>query len=253
MALEGTILVLALAVIIGFIMGAVGIGGILLIVPLTMIAGLDIHQASATLLLTFLFTGIYSVWLFQRRGTIDWRLGIPVSLGALTFSFVGAIANVGIDATTLNIVIALVITFAGAYVLFPGLARASRKPVEGSKGTMVALLAIGAVSGFGSGISGAGGPLFSVPIMLISGFAPLTAIGTGMVLQVVSAASGSVGNFLFGSIDFYYAALITICELVGVSFGVRFAHSTNAAMLRNMAGLLCLLPGLTMLLRTIQL
>ena len=234
-------------------MGAVGIGGILLIVPLTMIAGLDIHQASATLLLTFLFTGIYSVWLFQRRGTIDWRLGIPVCLGALTFSFVGAIANVRVDATTLNIVIALVITFAGAYVLFPGLMRPSRKPVEGSKGTMVTLLAIGAVSGFGAGISGAGGPLFSVPIMLISGFAPLTAIGTGMVLQVVSAASGSVGNFLFGSIDFYYAALITIFELVGVSFGVRFAHNTNAAVLRNMAGLLCLFPGVTMLVKTIQL
>jgi uncharacterized membrane protein YfcA len=118
---------------------------------------------------------------------------------------------------------------------------------------MVTLLAIGAVSGFGAGISGAGGPLFSVPIMLISGFAPLTAIGTGMVLQVVSAASGSVGNFLFGSIDFYYAVLITIFELVGVSFGVRFAHNTNAAVLRNMAGLLCLFPGVTMLVKTIQL
>ena len=38
MALVGTILVSAPAVIIGFIMGAVGIGGILLIVPLTLIA-----------------------------------------------------------------------------------------------------------------------------------------------------------------------------------------------------------------------
>jgi len=38
MALAGTILVSTFAVIIGFIMGAVGIGGILLIVPLTLIA-----------------------------------------------------------------------------------------------------------------------------------------------------------------------------------------------------------------------
>ena len=161
-----------IAVIIGFIIEAVaGIGGILLIVPLTLIAGLDIHQASATLLLTFLFTGIYSVFLFQRRGTIDWRLGIPVCVGALAFSFVGAIVNARADFATLNFVIALIITFAGAYVVFPGLVRTSRKRVEGSKGNMVALLAIGAVSGFGSGISGAGGPLFSVPIMLMSGFA----------------------------------------------------------------------------------
>ena len=251
MALGGTIVVLALAVIIGFIMGAVGIGGILLIVPLTLIAGLEIHQASATLLLTFVFTGIYSVWLFQRRGTIDWRLGVPACVGALVFSFVGAMANARVDATTLSIVIALIIAFAGAYVLFPRLVRPGHKRVEGSKGNIVTLLVIGAVSGFGSGISGAGGPLFSVPIMLIAGFAPLTAIGTGMVLQVVSAASGTVGNLLFGSIDFYYAALITVFELIGVSFGVRFAHSTNAAVLRNLAGLLCLVAGITMLLKAV--
>jgi hypothetical protein len=59
-----------------------------------------------------------------------------------------------------------------------------------------------------------------------------------MVLQVVPAALGSVGIFMFGSIDFYYATLITVFELVGVSFGVRFAHSTNAAVLRNTAGIL---------------
>jgi len=252
MALTGTIVVLALAVVIGFIMGAVGVGGILLIVPLTLIGGVEIHRAAATLLLTFLFTGIYGVWLFQRRGSIDWRLGVPVCIGAFAFSFVGAMVSARVDATTLNIVIALIIAFAGAYVLFPGLVRPGRKRAEGARGRVLALLAIGAVSGFGSGISGAGGPLFSVPIMLIAGFAPLAAIGTGMVLQVVSAASGTVGNLLFGSIDFYYAALITVCELIGVSFGVRFAHSTNAAVLRNMAGLLCLVAGVTMLVKALH-
>jgi uncharacterized protein len=251
MALGGMIFVLAIAVIVGLIMGTVGIGGILLIVPLTLLGGLDIHEASATLLLTFLFTGIYSVWLFQRRGSIDWRLSMPVCLGALAFSFLGAMANARVDATTLLVVIALIITFAGIYVLFPRLTRTGRKHVAGSKIELVTLLVIGAVSGFGSGISGAGGPLFSVPIMLISGFAPLAAIGTGMVLQVVSAASGSVGNFLFGSFDLRYAVLITIFELIGVSFGVRFAHRTNSAVLRNMAGILCVIAGVTMLLKVI--
>src|SRR5580692_981851 len=86
-------LLLALALIIGFVMGAVGVGGILLLFPVTVLGGLEVHEASATLLLTFLFTGLYGAWLFHRRGNIDWPLCVPVCLGAFVFSFIGAVAN----------------------------------------------------------------------------------------------------------------------------------------------------------------
>ena len=43
---------------VGTLIGAVGIGGILLIPALTAFAGLPIHAAMATALFTFAFTGI---------------------------------------------------------------------------------------------------------------------------------------------------------------------------------------------------
>jgi uncharacterized membrane protein YfcA len=33
-----------------------------------------------------LFTGLAGTWLFQRRGSIDWNLTLPVLAGALIFS-----------------------------------------------------------------------------------------------------------------------------------------------------------------------
>ena len=71
-----TVLLLASAVVVGMFVGAVGIGGVLLIPALMIFAGLTVHQAAATALFTFLFTGIMGTWLFTRRGTIDWRTSL---------------------------------------------------------------------------------------------------------------------------------------------------------------------------------
>ena len=110
---------------------------------------------------------------------------------------------------------------------------------------------MGAASGFGSGLSGAGGPLFSVPIMVILRYAPLAAVGTSQVLQIVAAASGSLGNLEHGFIDWRLAALVTTFELVGVVLGVRLAHAVSQLVLRRLAGALCLAVGGLLLARSL--
>jgi uncharacterized membrane protein YfcA len=114
---------------------------------------------------------------------------------------------------------------------------------------MSLLAATGIVSGFGSGLSGAGGPLFSVPIMVILGFAPLAAVGASQVLQIVAALSGSLAGMQDGRIDFGIAAWVTGFELAGVAVGVRLAHAVSATMLRRMAAGLCIAVGTFMLAR----
>ena len=57
---------------------------------LALFGGLSIHQAAATSLFTFLFTGLLGTWLYQRRGSIDWRIAVPVCAGALIFGYLGA-------------------------------------------------------------------------------------------------------------------------------------------------------------------
>jgi uncharacterized protein len=227
---------------VGLLIGTVGVGGVLMVSFLAlyggMSGGLTIHQAAATSLFTFLFTGILGTFLYQRRGSIDWRVAIPVCAAALVFGFVGAAAAAMIDARPLAILIALIIVAAGVYVLFPVKPRAGR----GSGDTWL-LAGVGAVSGFGSGFSGAGGPLFSVPLMVILRYAPLTAVATSQVLQIVAATSGSVENGRHGFIDWNTAAVITVFELLGVIVGVRLAHVASALVLRRLAGILCVATG----------
>ena len=242
-------LLAAVAVAVGLFIGSVGVGGVLLIPALALLGGLEIHRASATALFTFFFTGVLGTWLFYRRGSMDWRMTAPVCAGSVLFSYVGAMLNSRIEPRPLALIIAAIIVFAGLYVLLP--ARRGEGNFRGTRGPAAqALLAcIGAAAGLGSGLSGAGGALFSVPMMIALGFMPLAAIGTSQVLQIVVALSGTAGNLQFGSLDFRVAAWVSAFSLAGVALGAHAAHAVSAAVLRRVAASLCIAVGLFMLAR----
>ena len=236
--LASTALLAAVSVAVGFFVGAVGVGGVLLIPFLVLLGGLDIHSAAATALFTFLFTGLLGTALFQRRGSIRWRLALPVCAGATVAGYLGAAAATRIDARPLTLLIAAIIMLAGLWMLRPGRVHAAPRD-DGQPGDIKTLLGVGAASGFGSGLSGAGGPLFSVPIMVLLGFSPLAAIGVSQVLQIIAAASGSLSSVQDGRIHFGIAAWVTAFELAGVIGGTWLAHAVSGGVLRRVAAWLC--------------
>ncbi|MGE5169217.1 MAG: sulfite exporter TauE/SafE family protein [Rudaea sp.] len=240
----------AAALVVGFFIGAVGVGGILLVPALAWL-GVPIHQATATALFSFLFTGFVGTWLFQRRGSIDWAITRPVLAGALVFSYVGARVNAMFDAATLTLVIAMAVAAAGIYMLLPARRPVPRHRDGRSTRNRVSLVCVGAFAGFGSGLSGAGGPLFSVPTMLMLGFVPLATIGAGQVLQIVAALFGTVGNLQFGSIDYALGGLLVAAETAGMVAGARAAHIVSMRWLRRTAAALCVLTGTLLLVQTL--
>jgi uncharacterized membrane protein YfcA len=218
---------------------------------LALFGGLSIHQAAATSLFSFLFTGLLATWLYQRRGSIDWDIAVPVCAGAVVMGYFGASAAALVDPRPLSIVIALIIVAAGLYVLVPLKITAPRRDGRSGSGEQILLSVVGGAAGFGSGFSGAGGPLFSVPMMVILGYAPLAAVATSQVLQIIAATSGSLGNLRHGFIDWRIAALVTVFELAGLIVGVRLAHIASALALRRLAGALCVVSGGLLLWRTL--
>jgi uncharacterized membrane protein YfcA len=235
-----------IAVAVGFFIGTVGVGGVLLIPFLVILGGLTIHGAASTALFSFFFTGVLGTWLFQRRGSIDWRLAIPVCAAAVPCSYLGARVALLVDARLLTSIIAAIIVIAGIFVLRPAKERVVDPSAAAGRNATVRLLLIGAFSGFGAGLSGAGGPVFSVPIMIVAGFAALSAVGVSQVLQILAAVSGSAAALMDGRIDLAIGAWVTVFELVGVAIGVRVAHAVRALTLRRIAGCLCIVLGIFM-------
>lgn len=237
------ITLVAVALLVGMLIGSVGIGGILLIPALQMLAPLPIQAAMATALFTFIFTGIVGTVLFQRRGSVDWALTTPLCVGAALFGVVGAWANARLEAKVLALILALLIAAAGAYTLLTGSAQRAPCLQDKPARQRALLFAIGALTGFGSGLTGVGGPALSVPMMVMLGFPPLATVGASQVVQILAAASGSAGHLVHGAIDFKLAAMLVVFEVVGVYIGVHLAHAVNARTLRRGVGLLCIAVG----------
>jgi uncharacterized membrane protein YfcA len=232
---------------VGILTGAVGIGGILLIPALSAFAGLGVREAKATALFTFTFTGITGTILFQRRGSINWRITMPVCAGALLFSFLGAWANAYTPVNVLSLILAGVIFFAGVYTLASK--RSSIAQGQPRRAQRTLLIVIGVVTGFGSGLTGVGGPALSVPLMVLFGFPALASISTSQVIQAIASLSGTLGNLQFGSIDFGIATPITLLQIAGVFAGTRIAHAVDANLLRKSVALLCIAVGAFLIIR----
>lgn len=247
----GIIPLMFAAVGVGMLVGSVGIGGILLPSALTMLTGMAIHESMATSLFTFIFAGVAGTLFFQRKGSIDWKLVKPVCAGAAVAGFFGAWLNSRLNAPSLAFILAIIIIFSGIYTLRTCDTMAHALRGHHPRRLRFLLVSIGAVAGFGSGLTGVGGPALSVPLLVLSGFPALTAIGVSQVIQIVGATSGTLGNLRYGSIDFEVAALITPFEIGGVFLGAYIAHILDAHILKKFVGILCIVVGAVFLFRTI--
>lgn len=242
---------LGVAVLVGVLIGAVGVGGMLLIPALNLLTPLSIQASMATALFTFIFTGIVGTWLFQRRGSIDWAITLPLCAGGALFGFVGAWVNALLDARLLALILAVLIFFAGVYTLCSRGSRPAASFHDRPRMQQLLLFGIGAVAGFGSGLTGVGGPALSVPLMVLFGFPALAAIGASQVIQIIAAVSGSIGHLAQGHIDLRLAALLTVFEVAGVWLGVQVGHAVDARALRNAVGVLCALVGAALVVRVL--
>ena len=238
------LLLLLIAFAVGMLIGVVGIGGILLIPALAALGGLGMQEAMATALFTFAFTGITGTVLFQRRGNIDWRITVPLCAGVLLFAPLGAWLNALSRPQILTALLGAVIVFAGAYTLASWHGRPRTALADRPRAQQALLAGIGSVSGLGAGWTGVGGPVLSVPIMVMFGFPALASIGAGQVIQIVAAASGTLGNLAFGAIDFALAVPVAAAEVAGVVVGAAIGHAVNQIVLRRFVGVLCVPVGL---------
>ena len=233
----------AVALGVGFLCGCCGIGGFLLIPALAYAVGMDIHTAMGTALFSFIFTGFSSIWLYQRHGSIDWPVSLVLCLGALPSGFLGAMHKSLLSAPFLNLILAAIIIFAGCNSIRP-VGRSLQLPMpRGKKARLSVLVLIGAAVGYLAGLTGAGGPVLSIPVLMLLGFAPLAAVGASYAVQVAGAVSGSVGNAMYGALDLHTGLWVSVIQIAGVGAGVYVAHRLPTARLRLFLAVLCIVAG----------
>ena len=96
----------------GALIGAAGIGGVVLVPLLVYGAGYGIHISIAAAVSSFIFSGLIGTFAYAKRGEIDWLQLFYLTIGAIPGALVGTHTLAKVNADTLKLFIAIVLIFA---------------------------------------------------------------------------------------------------------------------------------------------
>ena len=237
---------LVTALVVGLLIGWVGIGGVLMTPALVYVGGLGFHLAAATSMWAFLFAGVAGTSIYSRHGSIDWRLAAWLGAGVVPAAFAGAWASVALPEGVLMALLAALMVVTGADALLRG-------PVveQTCRFGAPTLLAVGVVVGFGSALTGTGGAVLLVPILLLLRAPVLAAVGAAQAVALPVVVFSTAGYVLYGSVDFVLGTAVGLVAAVGVVVGARIAHAAPAASLRRVVATALLCAGLLIAAQTV--
>ena len=231
--------------IVGTLVGISGIAGFLLPIVFTGYLGMDLSLSLALSFISFLTSGIIGSYRYQRQGQMDLRFGILVGIGSIAGAILGVKLNFMIPLTTAKLFLYLVVLASGASILFKkdkpdSSENDSRTAPTGT--TYTGLLAnkpfvliFGFITGAICSLSGAGGPVLVMPILVTLGMPVRIAVGVSLFDSIFIALPACVGYLTNCPKEgLLLMCLISIVfQAVGVFFGAGQAGKINVKVLKK--------------------
>ena len=228
------------------LIGCVGIGGVILVPILVYAVAVPLPTAIAAAMCAFLVSGIVGVYVFAKAGTIEWRATAWLCLGAAPAAFAGAWLVGAVPEVLIELAIGALTAAAGIHAL------ARRGSTARDRAPQLAppvLAATGAVTGVASALTGTGGPLVLVPVLLWFEVPVLSAIASAQAIQLPIAAAATGSNFLGGTLDVALGLTLGCGIALGTAAGAKAAHALPTAQLRKVVALLLVAVGSAIVLR----
>ncbi len=114
---------------------------------------------------------------------------------------------------------------------------------EGRPLTPALLIGLGGVTGFASALTGTGGPLVLIPLLLWLDTSVLTSIGLAQAIQIPIALLATLTNAWTGTLDVSLGLMLGAGLVFGTWAGARLAHSVPRATLKTVVAWLLVAVG----------
>lgn len=226
----------------GLMIGGMGIGGVILVPALVFVADVPIQVSIPAATMAYIPSGFVATTVFAHNRSIRWGTATWLCVGATPTAFVGAWAVSVVNPALLEACLGLLAVSSGVN----SLARAATDGPERALSSMQLVL-VGAVTGFLSSISGTGGPLVLVPILMSMRGSMLVAVGLSQVIQPPVAIVATFGNFLYGQPNLALGAVLALSLTVGSWCGAKVAHIVPRATLRWTVSVVLVVVGIFIL------
>jgi len=238
-AISELLWIVLLGTVSGLMIGCIGIGGVILVPALVFLADIPIRIAIPAVMLSYIVSGSVATIVFGRNKSIHWPMAMWLCLGATPAAFAGAWAVSVFNPRLLEACLGL-LTFLSGLNSFR-LPQTSE--LHASAVSSKVLLPVGAGTGLLSSLTGTGGPLVLVPILIAMNVPVLTAVGLSQVIQLPVALAATLGNILYGTLDLTLGGLLAVSLAAGSWYGAKLAHIVPRSTLRRIVSVVLVLTG----------
>lgn len=236
-------LFLIIAICSGIVGALVGLGGGIILVPVTIFLSSTLHtlpdlspqQVVGLSVLMMVFTGLSSTISYMKSKLVDFKSGFIFFIGSIPGTILGAWLNKGLDLPSFNLYFGILMIFLALLLMV----RDKLKPIQwfvnhGTKRTFVdqqgkqyvygypVWFALMLTFGIGliSGLFGIGGGSMLVPAMvLLFLFPPHVAVATSMFMVFLSSIVNSGSHIALGNVPWAYTIPVIIGGYIGAKGG----------------------------------
>jgi uncharacterized protein len=235
--------------IIGVLLGMSGISGFLL--PLIYVGFLDmpVHDSLALSFLSFAVSGIIGAFSYWKSKNMDVKLAILLSLGSLPGAFLGVQINVLIPDIIAKLLLYLFVLLAGLSILLKKNNETTKQNRSMILNNSLIVILLGFITAIICALTGAGGPILLVPLLVSLGINIRTAVGVSLFNSVIIAIPSIFGYFSHANME--TASMLIIASLLGTIIGIitgtRLANKVPIHHLKMMIAIITILSSAYML------
>jgi len=225
----------AIGLLLGLLLGILGGGGSILTVPaLVYGAGIGPKTAIAmSLAVVGVTSAVGGVWQW-KQGKVQSPVALLFGLSAMAGALVGARLAVFLRGDVQLLLLAAVMVAAAMGMLRGSAATAAAEARRDASERPVLLGITGVAVGVMTGIVGIGGGFLIVPALtLLGGLSMADAVGTSLVIIAMNSAAGFVGTLGHVAVPWQATAVVIIGAVVGIAAGTRIGGRLSAAQLQR--------------------
>ena len=222
-------------IITGFIAGFFGVGGGMILIPMLLLAGIDMKSAIAISILQMVYTSIYGSFLNYKKNKTILKDGLTIGIGGFSGGLLSGVIISNFDEVFLKYLFLAIVIFAIYRVyktpdIHNNEQKTHSKPILILIGFFIGLLAMSI---------GVGGSIMLTPILVGYMYYNLKdASSLGLFFVVFSSIAGFISLSISGHMLYYDGSIVGIASLLGVYFGINIKHKINIKSYKQL--ILCL-------------
>lgn len=222
---------------VGLCIGWCGVAGFLLPILFVNACGLSVTESLLASFLCFAVSGAIGALNYSRRGEVPLRPALCLSAGSLAGGLVGAALGGLLAPATVKTVLHVVVLLSGIAIAVREL-RPQREAAGEKMPCSLVLLVLGFTTAIICALSGAGGPVLVMPLLVALGVPAKMAVGIALLDSVFIAlpAIAVYGSQCAPFTLFSFLTVAVLSHAVGVFIGsVSAAHVPQHLLKRGVA------------------